>query len=394
MIAALMSIVCFGCGRSQNRAGRSMGDSGGGGLIADGGSTWDGPSGTGGVTSGSTLATGGYGGTDGGNGGTSMGSGGQNATGGVTGGEVSTGSGGTVISGGTTTAGGRTGTGGTSEAGGTLGPDGGPSDVPADTAAPGPDGGLGTGGLGGGIPGTGGAATGGSTSTGTGTVTIDCDAPMPSGGTRHSENGTGGVSGDLTWLFWQNGNGASMTSFSVPAFSASWGPDSGDVMVQIGLDWGDSGKTYDQYGTMTAQFAERKSGSGGSYSYIGVYGLTSNPCVEFYIVDDSYDAMPVMAYVSSKKGSAKIDGETYTFWVHAMTGTGSPVCGGRTVTWNQYHSIRQTARTCGQISITEHFNAWKAAGMTLGSLVEVKVIVEAGGGTGSIDFPIANLMTQ
>jgi len=30
----------------------------------------------------------------------------------------------------------------------------------------------------------------------------------------------------------------------------------------------------------------------------------------------------------------------------------------------------------------------------LGSLVELEVIVETGGGTGSIDFPVANVMTQ
>jgi endo-1,4-beta-xylanase len=293
-----------------------------------------------------------------------------------------TGSGGTMVS---------AGTGGTG-AGGTGGRDAGPSDVPAGNDVLKADGGPGTGGLDGGLFGTGGTATGGSTLPQTGVVTVDCNAAMPSGGTRHSENNSQGATGNLTWSFWESGTGASMTSFPTAAFSASWGPNSGDVLVRLGLAWADSGKTYDQYGTITAQFVEAKSGSAGAYSYIGVYGRTINPCVEFYIVDDSYDAMPIKTFVSSNIGSAKIDGETYTFWSSVMTGTDSPAC--QVSGWRQFHSVRQTARTCGQISVTEHFNAWKAAGMALGSLVELEVVVETGGGTGSIDFPVANIITQ
>jgi hypothetical protein len=223
-------------------------------------------------------------------------------------------------------------------------------------------------------------------------MTMDCKAPMPGGGTPHSENNSRGAVGNLAWSFWENGTGASMTTFSTAAFSASWGPDSGDVLARIGLDWGDSGKTYDQYGAIVAQFAETKSGSAGGYSYIGVYGMTVNPCVEFYIVDDSYDAMPIKPYVSSNVGSAKIDGETYTFWKSAMTGAGDAACD--KTGWSEYHSVRQTARTCGQISVTEHFAAWRTARMALGTLVELRVFMEAGGGTGRIDFPIANITIQ
>ena len=268
--------------------------------------------------------------------------------------------------------GGRTGTGGTTA----LGTGGGP----------------GTGGLGGGFFAIDGSTTGDATPSETGIMPMSCKTAMPSGGTLHTENSSQGTVGNLTWLFWENGSGGSMTSFSVPAFSASWGPNSGDVLARIGFDWGDSGKTYDQYGPITAQFAETKSGSGGGYSYIGVYGITINPCVEFYIVDDSYDAMPIKAYASSGLGSAKIDGETYTFWDSETAGTGDSACS--KMGWHQYHSVRQTARSCGQISVTEHFKAWKAVGLSLGSLVELEVLVEVGGGTGSIDFPIANVLIE
>jgi hypothetical protein len=239
----------------------------------------------------------------------------------------------------------------------------------------------------GGSLGTGGAATGGS-STGTGTVTIDCNAAMPSNGVQHSGN-TQGTLGNLAWSLWSNGGGATMTTFDTPAFRATWGPDSGDVLARFGLDFGNDGLTYDQYGPITAQFTETKSGTAGGYSYIGIYGFSTDPCVEFYIVDDSYIAMPIKPYSTSNKGTYTLDGGSYDLYSGSVTSAGDSSCRGSA--WQQFYSVRQTARTCGQISITQHFNAWNAAGMKLGSLLQVAILAEAGGGTGSIDFPIANV---
>ena len=56
-------------------------------------------------------------------------------------------------------------------------------------------------------------------------------------------------------------------------------------------------------------------------------------------------------------------------------------------------SVRSTARSCGQISVTQHFDAWKAQGWSLGNLTSVLVNVEVGGGTGSNDFPMADVRT-
>jgi hypothetical protein len=240
----------------------------------------------------------------------------------------------------------------------------------------------------GGLPGTGGLATGG-TSTGTSTVTIDCSAVLPSNGVLHSGN-VQGTSGNLAWSLWSNGGGATMTTFDTPAFRATWGPSSGDVLARLGLDFGDSGLTYDQYGPITAQFSETKSGTGGGYSYIGIYGFSADPCVEFYIVDDSYGEMPFTPWSISNKGTFTIDGSSYAMYSGTVTSTGgASSCRGST--WYQFYSVRQTARTCGQISLTQHFDAWKAAGMKLGNLIVLQILAEVGGGTGSIDFPIANV---
>jgi hypothetical protein len=217
---------------------------------------------------------------------------------------------------------------------------------------------------------------------------------MPTGGTAHSGN-TQGNAGTQAWSLWSNmnnGQNGSITTFTVPAFSASWA-NSGDYLARLGLEWGNSGKTYDKFGTITAQFAETKSGTGGGYSYIGIYGWSTSPCVEYYIVDDSYNKMPVNPGNDTNKGTAVIDGGTYNLWQRNTTGTGGSRCGSTTM-WVQYYSIRQTARTCGTISITQHFDAWKAAGMALGSMLEAKILVEVGGGSGKVDFPTASVTAQ
>jgi hypothetical protein len=147
--------------------------------------------------------------------------------------------------------------------------------------------------------------------------------------------------------------------------------------------------TYNQY-TITAQFAETKSGTATGWSYIGIYGWSENPCIEWYIIDDSYAKMPVNPGNDTLQGTATIDGGTYNLYTRPTTGTGGNECG-NVASWTQYYSIRQTARTCGQISITDHFNAWAAKSMMLGNLREAQILVEVGGGTGSVDFSTANV---
>jgi len=95
---------------------------------------------------------------------------------------------------------------------------------------------------------------------------------------------------------------------------------SGDFLARLGLTWSPT-KTYDQYGTITAQFNGKKTGTGGGYSYIGIYGWSVSPCVEFYIVDDSYNRLPVNPGSTVNKGSAMIDGGTYTLYTRQTTGT-------------------------------------------------------------------------
>jgi len=216
---------------------------------------------------------------------------------------------------------------------------------------------------------------------------------MPtSGGTVHTSSSQGG-SNPLAWQVWSNGgNPGTVTTYSTPAFSTTWS-NSSNYLGRLGFEWGNSGGTYDTHGTITAQFVEKRQGtpsSNNSWSYIGLYGWSTNPCVEWYIVEDSLATMPISPYNSSQKGTATIDGESYKFYSNNTNGTGGSRCSGVS-SWLQFWSVRQKARQCGTINVTQHFDGWKAAGMTMGNLLEVKILVEVGGGSGTIDFPVAKM---
>jgi hypothetical protein len=233
-------------------------------------------------------------------------------------------------------------------------------------------------------------------------VTIDCSATLPtSGGTSHSGS-TQGTAAGQSWQIWMNAGSGSITTFSTPAFSSTWTlGNNNDFLARTGLKW--SGKSASALGTVTAEMNETKTGYGGSYSYIGIYGwatgattsANSSGCVEWYIVDDSWNKMPVNPGSTTSRGTAMIDGGTYNIYTRPTTGTGGNSCGSSVGQWMQYYSVRTTARTCGTISISQHWAAWQATNnMPMGNPIEAAVLVEVGGGsggTGSIQFPAASV---
>lgn len=226
---------------------------------------------------------------------------------------------------------------------------------------------------------------------------IDCDAQMPaSGGELHTSTNQQGGSGNTAWSIWTNGQAGQLTTYgTTPAFRAAWN-NSGDYLGRIGFEWGNSGKPYTEYGTITADYVWNKAsgsnpGVAGNYSYIGIYGWSNNPCVEWYIVEDSFHDMPFNTG-DPVVGTAQVDGGTYNLVYRTTPGTGGSRCSGVS-TWEQFYSIRQEGKRCGTITISDHFAAWAERGWDMGSLLEVKIFVEAAAGMGYVDFPLANVAT-
>ena len=89
--------------------------------------------------------------------------------------------------------------------------------------------------------------------------------------------------------------------------------------------------------------------------------------------------------VGTNKGTVTSDGGTYEIWEHQQVN--QPSIQG-TSTFNQYISIRQGSRTSGTVTVENHFKAWAAAGMSLGTLNYQVMAVESwtGSGSGSISL--------
>ena len=188
----------------------------------------------------------------------------------------------------------------------------------------------------------------------------------------------GGNNNSLTWYGPDQGGGA--------AFRAEWN-NPNDFLGRVGLFW-NQGKPYTDYDNLYCDFSFTRSfnGTGGNYSYIGIYGWSRNPMIEWYIVEDWFGYGNIgpanMGGGAAKKGEFTADGAVY-FIYQATRPAGSGNIEGSKAPFLQFFSIRQTRRQSGTISITEHFREWERIGMKLGdNMYEAKFLVEAGGGTG------------
>jgi len=254
-------------------------------------------------------------------------------------------------------------------------------------------GGAGAGGAHAGGAGSAGTGSAGTGSAGTGSAgapaDVDCSTAMPTGGNTYTGSNVNGKSDGLNYGIWTNGSGGSITVFpNAHAFSASWN-NSSDFLAHVGLDF-NSSKAYTAYGTILAQYVEKKTGSAGGFSSIGIYGWMHSPCIEWYINEDAFNGL-------NPRGSATatIDGGTYSLTSLTTTGTGGAnACeSGHSGGWTQMISTRKTARQCGTVTVSDHFAAWAKQGWSLGTLSSVHINVEVGGGQGSIQFPVANVTT-
>nr|BAF57318.1 putative glycosyl hydrolase family11 [uncultured symbiotic protist of Reticulitermes speratus] len=191
--------------------------------------------------------------------------------------------------------------------------------------------------------------------------------------TSNTQGSCSGVSYEL----WMSGGGGgcscTVNCNGDATFSAKWN-NCGDYLCRVGRGSGGTSG-------IKANYAYTKSGTGGGYSFIGIYGWTTSPLVEYYIVDDWFSGGG--NFGGSQKGSFSSDGGTYNIWQH--TQNNQPSIQG-TATFEQFFSIRSSQRTSGTIDVSAHFDKWNSLGMRMGSLYEAKLLVEAGGGSGSIDY--------
>ncbi|HYD25972.1 MAG TPA: glycoside hydrolase family 11 protein [Croceibacterium sp.] len=192
-------------------------------------------------------------------------------------------------------------------------------------------------------------------------------------------NGTGTHRG-LFYTFWKSAGDACMTLAERGRYTSRYRLGRGENLV-VGVGWrkGSSRRTL---GYRAAAF------EAGANSYLALYGWSTGPLIEYYVVDSWGSAFKPPGPDARALGMVATDGGTYD--IYRTRRVRQPSIRG-TATFDQYWSVRRSRRPTGgdaTITFANHVKAWRALGMALGRMNYQVMATEGFGSTGSSDVTV------
>ncbi|KAJ5969760.1 hypothetical protein N7501_006008 [Penicillium viridicatum] len=154
------------------------------------------------------------------------------------------------------------------------------------------------------------------------------------------------------YSFWTNGGGSvSYENGATGQYSVTW----------KNCDSFTSGKGWATGSARNIKFSGSFKPSGNAY--LAVYGWTTSPLVEYYIMENYGEYNPGSSMTF--KGTVTSDGSVYDIYTHKQVN--QPSIEADSSTFDQYWSIRRNKRSSGTVTTANHFNAWSKLGMGMGS---------------------------
>lgn len=180
------------------------------------------------------------------------------------------------------------------------------------------------------------------------------------------------------YTFWKSKGDACMTLGPKGRYTAGYRLGPGENLV-AGIGWR-TGSPARKIGYRAASFVA------GSNSYLALYGWSTDPLIEYYVVDSWGAEFVPPGPGSPILGTLASDGGTYN--IYRTQRVNQPSIRG-TATFAQYWSVRSSRRAIGAdsvITFANHVQAWRKLGMTLGTMNYQVMATEGFGSEGGSDI--------
>ncbi|RSL43341.1 hypothetical protein CEP54_015133, partial [Fusarium duplospermum] len=176
---------------------------------------------------------------------------------------------------------------------------------------------------------------------------------------------------EKSYHYWwtDSGRDVNFTSFDGGSYSIEWSKGANFI----------GGKGWNPGGRKKVKYSGTYSPNGNSY--LALYGWTTNPLVEYYVVESFGNNDP--SSDKEKKGEVKSDNGTYDIYISSRNNGSSSE-----QTVKQYWSIRRERHVNGTITTGNHFDAWTRAGLELGSFEYMIMATEGHLSSGSASITV------